>query len=80
MNFLEALQSHSLHQPDQLALQVLSPEGGHWLTWSELWDAFQETVFVLQNLGVMRGNRIGILSDNSLPWVLLDLACHQLQW
>ena len=78
MNFLEALQSHSLHQPDQLALQVLSPKGGRWLTWSELWDAFQETVFVLQNLGVMRGNRIGILSENSLPWILLDLACHQL--
>ena len=36
------------------------------------------TVFVLQNLGVMRGNRIGILSENSLPWILLGLACHQL--
>ena len=43
--------------------------------YSEVYSQVLKTVSFLKSLGLKRNNRVGILSNNSYEWVLIDLAC-----
>ena len=78
MKFLEVLRQYSQRTNRQQAIQRLSASDSGWVSWSRIWQDVQTTVTVLRQLGVQQGNRVGILAGNSLAWILVDLACHQL--
>jgi len=78
MKFLLSLQHRSVESAHAPALQVLESDGSRRVTWFELNQRVHETALLLHNLGVVSGNRVGILAENSLDWILIDLACHYL--
>jgi len=78
MKFLQSLQHRSVESGHKQALQILESDGSRWVTWHELNQRVHHTAVLLQNLGVAAGNRVGILAENSLEWILIDLACHYL--
>lgn len=43
--------------------------------YTEVYSEVLKTVNFLKNLDIKRNSRIGILSNNSYEWVLIDLAC-----
>ncbi|HSE26705.1 MAG TPA: long-chain fatty acid--CoA ligase [Gemmatimonadales bacterium] len=51
--------------------------GGAWvdLSYRELLDRVQSLSFGLRELGVQRGDRVGILAENSPEWATTDYAC-----
>ena len=51
-------------------------QGGHWrsLTWSDALAQVREIALGLVSLGVGRGDRVAILSNNRVEWHLVDWA------
>ncbi|MFH0946228.1 MAG: AMP-binding protein [Planctomycetota bacterium] len=51
-------------------------EGGDGRVWTygELAQAVRETALGLATLGVSSGDRVGLLADNSIHWIMCDLA------
>lgn len=78
MKLLQTLQHRSVESGHEPALQILGSDGSRWITWHELNQQVRDTAVLLHNLGVASGNRVGILAENSLEWILVDLACHYL--
>lgn len=76
MKFLQTLYKNSLLAANDQALQILGQDNSRWIGWKELYERVHDTAVLLQNLGVSAGNRVGILAENSLEWILIDLACH----
>ena len=58
------------------AIQIFREGKWKWYTWGELWQQVQTFAWVLQNLGITPGNRVGILAESCLEWIVADLACH----
>lgn len=52
-------------------------EGGQWRTLShaELLPRVRRTALALQELGLARGDRVAILSENRPEWLIADFAC-----
>ncbi|MBA62610.1 MAG: hypothetical protein CMJ76_09620 [Planctomycetaceae bacterium] len=76
MKFLQTLYKHSAIAAHDQALQILGQNNSRWIGWKELYDQVHDTAGLLKNLGVSSGNRVGVLAENSLEWILIDLACH----
>ncbi|MGU3502361.1 class I adenylate-forming enzyme family protein [Mycobacterium sp. C31M] len=62
-------------QPRSIALRC----GGTTLTWSELDAALTRFGAVLHDRGVHVGDRVVLLGENSLEWVVAFLGCHRAQ-
>lgn len=45
------------------------------ITFSELRKTVEEFAIALLDLGLKKGDRIGIVSENRLEWIIADLAC-----
>jgi long-chain acyl-CoA synthetase len=60
--------------PDAIAMR--EKEFGIWqeITWSELWDLIVNAAHGLLALGMGRGDRVSIHSEDRPEWVILDLA------
>ena len=58
------------------ATAYLSPEGGGWkpLTWKETDGRVRAIAGGLRSLGVEPGDRVGIVSNTRLEWILADLG------
>lgn len=62
----DSLQSSAEHDPGKLALVV----DGRRLTYAELLDSARRFARALQDLGLERGDRVVVFTDNSLPCVV----------
>jgi long-chain acyl-CoA synthetase len=71
--FYEAVERHG-HKPKAVACK---PTGGTWrsLTHAELAQRVQRAGLALKRLGVRRGDRVAILSENRPGWLVADFAC-----
>jgi long-chain acyl-CoA synthetase len=71
--FYDAVARHG-QKPKAVACK---PAGGAWrsLTHQELAQRVQRTGLALQRLGVRRGDRVAILSENRPGWLVADFAC-----
>jgi long-chain acyl-CoA synthetase len=71
--FYDAVARHG-HKPKAVACK---PTGGPWrsLTHQELVQRVQRAGLALQCLGVKRGDRVAILSENRPGWLVADFAC-----
>jgi len=71
--FYDAVARHG-HKPRAVACK---PAGGPWrsLTHQELAQRVQRAGLALKRLGVRRGDRVAILSENRPGWLVADFAC-----
>jgi len=71
--FYDAVERHG-HKPKAVACK---PSGGAWrsLTHRELEERVRRAGLALQRLGVRRGERVAILSENRPGWLVADFAC-----
>jgi long-chain acyl-CoA synthetase len=71
--FYDAVERHG-HKPKAVACK---PPGGPWrsLTHAELAQKVQRAGLALKRLGVTRGDRVAILSENRPGWLVADFAC-----
>jgi long-chain acyl-CoA synthetase len=71
--FYDAVERHG-HKPKAVACK---PSGGAWrsLTHAELAQRVQRAGLALKRLGVRRGDRVAILSENRPGWLVADFAC-----
>ena len=71
--FLQAVEEHG----DRLAYRYF-PDGGSDLddvTFDEVYEVVRATAAALQALGLNRGDKVAILSENRLEWLFADFAC-----
>ncbi len=45
------------------------------ISYQELYDQVEAFALALRGLGINRGDRIGIMSENRLEWIVADFAC-----
>ncbi len=71
--FYDAVERHG-HKSKAVACK---PAGGAWrsLTYQELVQRVQRAGLALKRLGVRRGDRVAILSENRPGWLVADFAC-----
>jgi len=71
--FYDAVERHG-HKPKAVACK---PAGGPWrsLTHQELAQRVLRAGLALRRLGVRRGDRVAILSENRPGWLVADFAC-----
>ena len=71
--FLTAVDKHG----DRLAYRYFSDEGNDLedVTFYEVYEVVRAAAAGLQALGLIRGDRVAILSENCLEWALADFAC-----
>ena len=71
--FLTAVDKHG----DRLAYRYFPDEGSDLadVTFYEVYEVVRAAAAGLQALGLTRGERVAILSDNCLEWALADFAC-----
>ena len=60
------------------ALAVKRQGQYHWLSWQELADDVGQMAARLVALGIQRGDRVVLASENRYEWILCDLAVHVL--
>jgi len=60
---------------DRPAFKVRNGDGYHTVTYGETYDRVRDIGTGLQAMGIKPGEKIGLLSDNRLEWILCDLAC-----
>lgn len=60
--------------PDRPAFKERGGEDGPVWTYGELARAVKETALGFSTLGVRPGDRVGLFADNSIRWILSDLA------
>ena len=67
--FFHAAERH----PDRPAFKEHGGEGRIW-NYGELAQAVRETALGFSTLGVASGDRVGLFADNSINWIISDLA------
>ncbi len=60
-------------QPERPAFKEFAGAGRVW-TYRELAQAVKETAVGLSSLGIQPGDRVGLFADNSIRWIISDLA------
>ncbi|WP_323750146.1 AMP-binding protein [Marinobacter sp.] len=68
VTLLDLLLSRVQRHPDRIALKGLDTE----LSYQQMWQSIEELAERLQQLGVKRA---GLCGDNTVAWILADLAC-----
>jgi long-chain acyl-CoA synthetase len=72
--FLQAMETHK--KPDVLSYK----SGGTWqhISWKEMLDRVRNLALGLHELGVVRGDRVAIYSENRMEWFVIDAALHMI--
>ena len=73
-SFLEIFYLREEHHPDQVFLR--QPSGSNWqeITWHEAGIQARKMLTVLRDLGLEKGDHVGIISKNCAQWIIADLA------
>lgn len=74
MNALTLIQNNIQSLGDSIALSFRENNVWKNLTWKEFGEKIYQTANALKSLGIERGEKVGIFSDNSKDWCLVDLA------
>jgi long-chain acyl-CoA synthetase len=75
MTLAQVLRSTATQFPDRTAFVTLGKGAISW-SYRELYDRVRCYAAVLQTLGLKRGDRIAISSENCPEWSVADWACH----
>lgn len=72
--FLEVFYERERFHPNKIWLR--QPEGDHWheYTWGDVGEQARKLVTLLRELGLKKGDHIGLLSKNCYEWFVADLA------
>lgn len=62
--------------PNKVVFMI--PEGSEFRTqtYAEMWSTVLRYAAALDQLGIARGDRLGLLSENCVEWAYLDWACY----
>ena len=69
--FRKVVQSHT----DRPAVKSRRGKSFQALSYGELFDRVREVGTGLLSLGIRKGDKVGIISDNRQEWIICDLAC-----
>ncbi len=78
MNLVSKLFIHANQSPDRPALWVRTFDQYHAISWRDLGDKISTFSAGLFQLGVRRGDRVAILSENRPEWVITDMGVMSL--
>lgn len=73
-SFLEIFYLREALHPDQVYLR--QPQGSSWqeFTWKDVGIQARKVVTALRDLGLKKGDHIGLISKNCAQWIIADLA------
>lgn len=71
--FLQAIERYASH-PDKFAYSRKTNEVYQGVTFAEVATAVESFAVGLLELGIKKGDRVGIVSENRLEWIIADLA------
>lgn len=74
MNFAEVIRYHALKNPSKVALQFK----GENFTYKELNERISACAKVLRDMGVQKGDRVGLLLQNCFEFIEITLATNRL--
>ncbi|MFZ4508525.1 MAG: AMP-dependent synthetase/ligase [Fimbriimonas sp.] len=62
------------------AVAMMAPEGKGFreISYKELWSILRHYASYLRKLGIQRGQRVAIISENCVEWAMLDWSCQSL--
>lgn len=63
------------HNKDKFAYMRKINDTYHGITFAEVRDMVEKFAVGLLDLGIKKGDRVGIISENRLEWIIADLAC-----
>ncbi|MGI9585535.1 MAG: AMP-binding protein, partial [Acidimicrobiia bacterium] len=69
------IQHRARTTPDVVALRQKSLGIWQEITWSDYWHRIEAVAYALMALGVERGDRVAIHSENRPEWLVTDAAC-----
>jgi long-chain acyl-CoA synthetase len=71
----EVFQNRTLKYQDRLAVE--KKRGGIWesATWNQYHERARSTGLGLYHLGIRKGDRVSLLSENRLEWLYADMGC-----
>lgn len=72
--FLDIFYEREKLHPNQVYLRQPKGEDWHEYTWSEVGSMARRLVSALQDVGLERGDHIGLISKNCYEWIVADLA------
>jgi long-chain acyl-CoA synthetase len=78
MLFLEKIAEHARLYPHKRALSQKLDDTWHHVTWQETWQMVNHIAAKMAEEGISFGDRVAILSDNSVEWSMVDMACMTL--
>jgi long-chain acyl-CoA synthetase len=70
LTLIEMLREHARVRPDEIALR--QKRFGIWrpTSWAEYWQRARHVALGLRELGMARGDHLGMISENRIEWVL----------
>ena len=71
----EVFQNRAEKYQDRLAVE--KKRGGVWesATWNQYYERARLTGLGLYHLGIRKGDRVSLLSENRLEWLYTDMGC-----
>jgi len=71
----EVFQNRTVKYLDRLAVE--KKRGGKWesATWNQYYERARSTGLGLYHLGIRKGDRVSLLSENRLEWLYTDMGC-----
>ncbi len=71
----EVFKNRTEKYQDRLAIE--KKQGGTWAsaTWNQYYDRARSTGLGLYHLGIQKGDRVSLLSENRLEWLYTDMGC-----
>jgi len=80
LNLVQIFYQRALHYDRRTALLTKDPKGNAYypIAWNDWAKAVEETALGLAALGVKKGDRVGILSENRPEWTYADLGALSL--
>lgn len=78
MKLLPYIEQNSKVVAEQTALSYRVNNEWKSITWKEFWQQIVRTANGLRSLGIQKGDCIGIFSQNSKDWLMMDIAIQSL--
>jgi long-subunit acyl-CoA synthetase (AMP-forming) len=73
-SILEIFYQREKMHPDKVYLRQPSGDDWHEFTWSDVGQQARKVVSALRDIGLEKGDHVGIISKNCAHWIIADLA------